>query len=201
MAKRAKPGSEPAVVGANSGHVEVKPQTTRGGRTDPDIKKALDHLAADDTATAAGIHRALERQFGAGVLSVKTVQAMVRRVRRRRSSRPWTMADATADEAAAVLPVLGELLRSSGELGRWAERTLTADEAAWIVKLRRAVPDLPPPDTLRFARRYLARAAAGEPTLDLDRALATGGWRDLEAAVAAYYGEGDMYLSKERSND
>lgn len=100
---------------------------------------------------------------------------------------------ATPQEAAAVLPVLGELLRSSD----WRERSITRLEAEWIVKLRTAVPDLPIPYALRYTRRYLAGIEAGEPTDRLDRELAAGSWRSLEAAVTAYYGEGDMHASKE----
>jgi hypothetical protein len=150
------------------------------------VRAFIELLAGDPRKpTAAAIRRAAIRSFGATpVPALKGVQAIVARIRRQRDpSAVWRLSQADPDEAALVLPVLGEVLK----LTNWQERSLTNAEAEWIVRLRRAVPDLELVDVIRYARQYVARGDG--TTDDLDRALASGAWRSLAAAVAAHYGE------------
>jgi hypothetical protein len=153
---------------------------------DGDVRDAIVVLALEKPGwNATDIHRALQQdERVAGRLpTVRTVQSMVKDARPRDASGPWSLADGDVSgaDAALILPVLAAVVRErEGHVPG-----VTRREAAWIVKLRRAVPDLPPWETYRLARRYLVREDRKEPCMDLDLFLAFAPWRD-EAAAQAY---------------
>ncbi len=80
----------------------------------------------------------------------------------------WRLSDADPDDAALLLPVLAAVTRNSeGRLGGF-----TVETAAWVVRIRRAAPQLAPIDAFRWAVRYQTTVAAGRDTRELDQRLA-----------------------------
>jgi hypothetical protein len=105
---------------------------------------------------------------------VRTIQRIVRTVRSPDLSGSWTLAQASPDEARAVLPVLA-LVLERGYVDR-----LTLDEASWIYKLALIARDLPLQRLWLAATSYRVRVAHKLPTGDLDAFLAFAPWRGHE---------------------
>jgi hypothetical protein len=88
---------------------------------------------------------------------------------------PWTLAATEGDKAARLLPVLRAVLeRTEGRTKGFSKAT-----AEWIVRVRRAAPDLDPWTAYRTALAYQRRT--GPDTEDLDTFLAFAPWRSPEA--------------------
>lgn len=107
--------------------------------------------------------------------SEKTIERMVNEVRSSPAREPTGL---------AAWPVRGPGLRATLEsyaeaieVADWTVR-LTSDECEWVAIIASAAPDLPPYQRYVIARRYLARASAGQDTDDLDPFLAFAPWRD-----------------------
>jgi len=80
---------------------------------------------------------------------------------------------ADPDDAAILLPVLAEVHQATeGQV-----QSVTRREADWIIRIRRAVADLPGWDAYLLARDYLARGERNEDTADLDWYLVMAPWR------------------------
>jgi hypothetical protein len=143
------------------------------------VQQAIEELS-DAGASPTQIHGDLEAR-GLAVPDVRTVQRIVRE-RAGDPSEEWRFnpLTATEDDRSALDALAYLVLWSEGR-----RQTITEAEAAAVVGLRRAAPDLPDQFTFRLARFYLSRRAKGSGTFDLDLWLALGPWRS-DAARARY---------------
>jgi len=123
----------------------------------------------------------LETEFGEGAISKRSVYGILQEYRSAsgadsQSGNQWTMASDgfTADDARLILPVLGHVLRRNPPLGAW----MTEAKARWVVRVRRAVPDLPVEHVLPVAAAYAYAVDRGESCEHIDRFLALEAWRD-----------------------
>jgi hypothetical protein len=92
---------------------------------------------------------------------------------------PWTLAEADGDEGALILPVLAALMeRTEGRVAGF-----TREQAQWVVKVRRAAPDLEPLHAWEVAFAYQGAVQQGREAdrASLDALLAFAPWRSDEA--------------------
>lgn len=148
--------------------------TKRGQRTDPDVRAEVERLSLEGW-WAAAIHRKLtdDQRFRGRVPEPRTIQNLVRQATPRDPSGVWVLAEATAENARLVLPVLAEVLRRTD--GRKSH--LTRGEGDWISRLGGAVPDLPGWWVYELAHRYMRRLSRELPTSPFDELLAFAPWR------------------------
>lgn len=118
-----------------------------------------------------------ELPSGATVPNLRTIQRIVAEHRPPDATEAWSVADANGDDAALILPVLAHVV----SLTEGRETAITHAAAVWIVRLRRAVPDLAIPPLWHVIRRYMSREASKKPTTDLDLLLAFAPWRSEPA--------------------
>ena len=71
--------------------------------------------------------------------SERTVQDIVRELTPADPSDPWRLGDATPEEAALILPALGQTMYRDGHVPM-----LSRAEAEWLVRIRTAVPRVSP---------------------------------------------------------
>ncbi|MBI4507213.1 MAG: hypothetical protein HY691_16910 [Chloroflexi bacterium] len=153
-----------------------------GSRLHPDIEHLLWELAATDrgpTPILAELKaRAGELGLQVEVPSLRTVKARLKEYRAVRDpSACWSFADADPDEAERVLPVIAAVAEST----RGWRQYVTRGEAQYIVKIRRAAPDIPLSLAFWLAYEYIARAAEGQSTAGLDLFLSSAPWSSDEA--------------------
>jgi hypothetical protein len=140
-------------------------------------------MAASELSAGA-IHRRLELEANSGeadfgpadVPSQRTIHNIVREHTPRDDTDPWALADAEADEAALILPVLAAIIEKTEERRSY----LTQAQARWIVRIRRAAPDLNAWMVYLIALNYMALAEHGLPHNRLDAYLAFAPWRSQE---------------------
>lgn len=117
--------------------------------------------------SAAQIYKKLTEEFGDVGVTERTIRTYVKACRPPDPSGTWSLAD-DSEESAFLLDVLQiEALKTEGRLAR-----LTRKEAEWIVRIKHAVPHLPPSPALAFAREYMICESEGQDTAHLDMALA-----------------------------
>lgn len=153
----------------------MRTKRTRGPRTSPDVRDAIEQLAAAGNSNA-DIQLLLDRDErfkGRVPVSLVTV-GRIARAARQRDAQPFSLLTFDADDARLVLPVLAHLRTVTD--APWA---LTQDVARWIVRVRKAAPDVAPYTAFQFAIRYLSAqtrpvemSARMPPISDLDTALA-----------------------------
>jgi hypothetical protein len=151
-------------------------------RTEPDVLDRIRELAADGYSGPA-IERLLsvDEGYADRTPSLRTIQSVARETPV--TSEWWSVADASAEEARLVLPVLADRIAYLKEAHE-AQRSrhglhaaplgtvrLARDLATWIAKIRAIEPDLPLRDAYRLAWRYWSN-----PTPELDAYLALKGW-------------------------
>lgn len=137
--------------------------------TEGDIRAAIIRLADATNWSASKIHDHLAHNetFRDRLPHVRTVQRLMR-PRRRTDVRAedWRLADASSEEARVVMEALATVIEESdGSVSK-----ISRAEAAWIMKIKAAVPEMPTRVALRFAREYML----SEATAHLDAALAVG---------------------------
>ena len=140
------------------------------------VGKRLSELYFEEHRAIA-IANKLVGEFGANAPSVRTVQEIVREYRINEEGttgiEPWSLSKAAdGEEARLVLEVLDAVIEQTE--GR--RRTLTGDEAAWVIKLRRAATTLPRWNVYCLSRLYLQRVGAQKGTGDLDAYIAAEAW-------------------------
>jgi hypothetical protein len=148
----------------------------------PDIYERIAELAAKRIA-ATEIYKDLQldkRYADRLPSSVRTIQNIVRDLSLPDTSPKWSVGDSSPEEAAAVLPILKSVVTET----KGRRRHLTKNEVRWLTKLHPVTEGLLPFERYRVARVYLLREERGEPTEDLDTALAFTPWRDEKHAVA-----------------
>lgn len=147
-------------------------------RTDPDVLDRIRDLAADGYSGPA-IERLLtaDPEYADRTPSLRTIQSIARDTPT--TSEWWSVAEASADEARLVLPVLADRIaylteahekqrtRHGQHVAPLGTVRLARDLAVWIAKVRSVGPDLPPREAYRLAWRYWSN-----PTPELDAELA-----------------------------
>ena len=146
----------------------------------PSVVARIKEMAVSEVSAGA-IERQLELEAGTGeagfgpndVPSRRTIHDIVVEYTPKDDTDPWELADAEADEAALVLPVLATIIEKTEE----RRSHVTQAEAQWIVRIRRAAPDLDPWMVYLIALNYMACAQHGVPHNHLDAYLAFAPWR------------------------
>ena len=141
-------------------------------RIDGDIEAEIRRLAVREWA-ATQIHRELERRsdFKGRVPSLRTVQRIADDYAK--DTTWWSLADADPDDAALILPVLAELMeQSQGHVSR-----LYKGLADWIVRIRRAAPDMPVTWSLEVTLTCWEYARRDESLAGVVEMLAFAPWR------------------------
>ena len=113
---------------------------------------------------------------GLDVPTLRTIQRMVADITPDDPTGPWTLADAAGEDAEKILPGLREAI----ELGK----TLTKQEAEWVLKISLAAPEIDSAELYRLARVYRWRLHVGMPIDDLDAYLAYRPWMGREEREA-----------------
>ncbi len=113
-----------------------------------------------------------DKQFRGRVPTLRTIKKYVARAKRRESEAPdpWTLADANPDDVGLVVPVVAAVIEGTGGHVSAVSKT----EAALIVRIVRAAPDIEPWDAFRLARRLRSEPDA-EP--DVQAYLSFAPWR------------------------
>ena len=158
------------------------PRRGVGKRLDPDVREAIELLAALGW-NAPKIDRVLGgTSFADRMPDLRTLQRYVQRVRQRSGpDEPWQRTEMAGDDARLVLETLGAIIRDTGE--GW---TFTRAQAKWVLWVRQVVPDLDPMNAWLAALHYLARERSSAPDyVNLDAFLAFAPWRS-EKARSAY---------------
>ena len=88
----------------------------------------------------------------------------------------WTLGDAVGDEAALLLPVVAELAQQQHRLP-----SLTARQAHWVLRVRRAAPDLPVWPAFNYALEYIRCENDQRPDHHVTAALAYRVWEPGDA--------------------
>lgn len=134
----------------------------RARRIDLEVQMKIEELAREGGG-AKQIADALANSVSPDkVPTAKTIQRVIRDVVQLDTSGSWRLADEDTDskDAFFLLPVLAQ------------HGTLTRAEAAWVVRLRRAMPKLPGVVALFLARVYRSWEYQRRSTDALDLALA-----------------------------
>lgn len=136
-----------------------------------EVEAEIERLAMKDVS-AAVIRKELRKRYeDSDIPKERAIENRLAAVRSSDLSGPWTLQGASGEEAALVLPVLGAVIEETE--GRTTQ--LSRDMTEWIIRIRRAAPDLPPWNAYLFARRYLS---APQQTETLDQLLALAPWRE-----------------------
>jgi hypothetical protein len=143
---------------------------TQRRRTDPDVLAHIRELASDGYSGPA-IERLLTRsEYADRTPSLRTIQDVMREAPS--TSAWWSVAEASAEEARLVLPVLADRITHLAEMEGVPIRKLgtvrlARELAVWIAKVRAIEPAIPPRAAYRLAWRYWL-----DPTPDLDQTFA-----------------------------
>lgn len=153
----------------------------RGRRTFPDavVTKADEKLRTG--MAPRELREVLLEEFGAAnVPTIRTLQHWAGRNRPPDPSDLWSLRDSITGAAARpVLEALGELIKRAE--GRPVG--ITRAEAAYLIRVSRAAPDMPPWLAYTLARHYVYRKQAEMPATDIDAFLALRPWAN-EGAFA-----------------
>lgn len=139
---------------------EIRDKAVFGGRTAADIFRFLQQRAKN------------EKWDENDVPSIRTIQRVVRELKIEQEMSPWTLKDAVDEGARHLLDALkGVIMLSDGR-----KSVLTREEAEWVLRLRRARPEMPPLLAWMLARFYMLYEAKGTDTRALDAYLAFEPW-------------------------
>lgn len=129
------------------------------------------HRLLRDGLRPEGVHKVLKDQFPAAeVPSLRTIQRW--RERLRGDGDWWAFAEAEAEDAAVLLPVLRAVaMESEGRVTR-----ISNQHAGMILRVARAAPGIPAIEAYLLAGDYLDSPPEFAPNLDLF--LAFQGWQD-----------------------
>jgi len=122
----------------------------------------------------------------------RTVERIVKDVEIRDKTGPWSVADQsdngvflyTPEDATLILEVLADvILASTGQ-----KRFFTKQEAKWVLRIRKLVPDMKLPGVWQLAHAYMLSESRNEPTERLDTYLAFKPWRSMNRFGNYKYG-------------
>lgn len=148
-------------------------------RVDGKLKETIEILAFRRWKAPA-IHAELLKEFGKGrTPNLRTIQRWVNKITPEDPTGPWRLADADdPDDAALVVPVIATVGK---EVLRWA---LTKREAEWVVRIRKAAPELPIIAVPQVVWTYMVWEQSEWPTELLDLVLSARPWRSLTTREA-----------------
>jgi hypothetical protein len=127
------------------------------------------------------VHRKLQDEFPDSAVSLRTVQMLLSEWRPPEGEeKAWTLADADPEDAALILPVLGELTRRDK-----GARGVSQQIAQWLVRVRTIAPDMPLLSAFDVSAFYAHAERTGGETAYLDTFLALEAWRSREAEEQA----------------
>ena len=122
-------------------------------------------------------HLESTEEFKGRIPSIRTVQRMVKEFRGEKPPPSWHWSDHQGKDARVVLDVLKAINESQwpypGEM-----RTLTKEEADWVVKISNVASGLVPKLVFEVARTYVVWQRLGLSTSWLDFFLAMTPWKD-----------------------
>lgn len=149
-------------------------------RVDGELRELVDLLAIRGWK-ASEIRDELEGTIGKErTPHLRWIQRRVRKIRPKDNSGPWLFAqEEDPKDAALILSVLASVV--GDEVSRWP---VTNAEAKWIVRICRAVPDVPLSAVDQIVVAYMAWERLKQPTDLLDLILAVRPWRSFEAQQA-----------------
>jgi len=127
----------------------------QGSRTPLHVRRRITQLVAEyPDASAATIRGYLERdpECADALPGARTVEVLVKQARPADASGRWSFALDEQDLARWVLPVLADVI----EVTKGRRRTLTVQEADWVARIRRAIPNLPGWEAYQLARLFMA---------------------------------------------
>ena len=161
----------------------------RRTRISEPVRAAIQAAALLPVPPAATVlSRQLDEEFGNEAPSLRTVQLLLKQYIPPDKGEWWRFGDGEPDDDAVVLPVLGDLYRTGGDMGGLVARiqgTIHRSTARWIVHVRTAAPEIDAESCYEFARRFDACEQAGSDSRLLTLALALGVWRGQEDEDAA----------------
>ena len=139
--------------------------------------------------TPTAIESTLRGEFGSEAPALRTINRELARLRELSpNTQAWEMRTAPPDEAPIVLAVLKAVIdKTEGQVV-----SLTTDQAAVLVRLRKAAPIVPGYPLYQIATEYLWRPLTQQDTVDLDYLIACLGvgvaWGDeaMRAALGEY---------------
>lgn len=147
----------------------------RGRNVPPAVQHEIESLALEHPDwSAPTIYEHLNDLKRVGVPAVYTIQRMLRAGRPKDSSELWTL----GPDAPLLLPVLAAIVERTLQPAR-----LTRGQAAWVVRVRQAAPDLPLWWAFWLSEKYRIRNQQGQATDSLDLLLAFAPWRSTEDFV------------------
>ena len=161
----------------------------RGRTWPPKVMARVKNLALEHPALSAkGVSDQLKEEGfkGKDVPSERTLRDMLKEFRPPEPTDTWSLAKASDEEAALVLPVLREVIeRSGGEVA-----SFSTPMAEQIARIRRLIPDKPWPailltfwDVYVLAVEYLRAKERKQLPDGADAYLAFAPWRGLEEVM------------------
>lgn len=141
-------------------------------RVDGDVRREIERQARlPEPSAATAIQTVLDQdeRFAGRVPPLRTIQAIARAAAVVDDSEPWRLDDGLGLSAGLILDVLAEVVEQTD--GR--RRHITRAEATWVVRIRRARPDLAPWAAYMLARDFMAGKQIEDDTL----LLAFAPWR------------------------
>jgi hypothetical protein len=147
-------------------------------RIDGDIHEGIQIIALQRTWTPAQIYRYLDDQpeFVGRIPSQRTIQRIVREFRVNDLSDEWSISDSDPDDAAAVLHMLSQSIKS-GFVDYGVGKGITKQEVFWYLHIKKIAPDLSFIQQQVLSNLYRIREQKKNPTNELDAYLALSPWR------------------------
>src|SRR6266542_4083389 len=144
---------------------------------DLDVLEEIEKQMRHPSISGAALHAHLQKKFPTKApLDIRTTRSLMEDYRPRDPSGPWSLAEVNPAEAAAVLAARATALERIGPLG-WQ---ITRRHGAWIARVSRITPGIPPWWGWWEGHKYRIREDQKQPTDDLDLLLAVRAWRSAE---------------------
>jgi hypothetical protein len=147
----------------------------RPRRIDPEVREEIERLTGQLSGPQISRKLELDERFADLVPSLRTIQSVMREASIpdiRTQADVWSLATAAPGEAEHVLPVLGCVMdRTAGKVTE-----LRRDHAAWIARLRGALPHLDAWYIYLQAGQYAKAIEQGIPSNTIDLRLAREAW-------------------------
>ena len=127
------------------------------------------------------IERRLNEMVDSGELAgevplIRTIQRVRRELLFPETTDLWRIDDGKPEDAALILQVLGEII----VLTKGRKRTFIKQEAEWVLRIRKMIPDADSLKVWDIARSYLLHELRGQDSGPLDVYLSFTPWRSKE---------------------
>jgi len=141
-----------------------------------DVQDRIEGLTwANPTWTSAQIFRAISEdpKFTAKMVHKRTVERIVKEIRVDDASERWNLASSDGEDARLVLEAKEGYFFQYGRNVEW----ISKEAADWIVRILRAVPDLPREIAWLVGQVYRSKVNLEKDTRDIDDYLTFAPWR------------------------